>query len=400
MLGPIGKKYQARAENILAQGSTGTNSRRPDQYVKGVYPTHFMRASGCNVWDPDGNKYIDFIGGLGSVILGYNDVRVNEAVRSQIASGLVTGSMPSYLEVEVGEMMADMFNVDRVRFLKTGSEACSAAVRIARAKSNRDIVISEGYHGHHDIFTSMTEPAIGVKDSFKIIHQRQKRITSSSVAAYITEPITLHDTDANRRTMKEKMDDFQRDGVMVIFDEVITGCRVPQGSVGKYWDVWPDISVFGKAIANGYPLAVVGGKQEVMNCGEYFISSTFSSEAVSLAACRATLQELQKLSIQDLCFYAKRFQEQFNNICGGIGVFIEGYGTRGMMNLTNYNTALFCQEACKAGLLFGKAFFYTFAHMEADFEEVVFNIITDIVRRIELGDCSLEGQLPVETFKR
>lgn len=389
-----------RSRAVLAQESTGTNSKRPSQYVEGVYPTHLAKAQGPYVWDTSGNKYIDFVGGLGTIILGYNHPKVTEAVRKAMETGIVSSSLPHALEVEVGEIVQNMFPVcEKVRFLKTGSEACSASARIARAHTRSPKILSRGYHGHHDMWVSLTPPHYGVYDEFKVY----KNLTSGykkNVAAMIVEPLTISDDVSVREKLMENMKFCREIGALMIFDEVVTGCRVEGYSVAQMWGIDADIMCLGKAIANGFPLAIVGGKKDVMDSSEYFISSTYSGEIVSLAACKATLKELQTKNIKDLVFYAKRFLDQFNKICKPISVHINGYGTRGMLEVTDYNTALFMQEACKAGLLFGKAFFYNFAHLESGIEEYVFNIVSDIVEKVKYGNVSLEGEMPKETFAR
>lgn len=395
------KSWENRSKAVLAQGCTGTNSKRPSQYVRGVYPTHCHMANGPYIWGTDNRRYIDFVGGLGTIILGYNHPKVEEAVNEIRSQGVVSGSLPHPIEVETAELIRSMFpQIEKVRFLKTGSEACSAAVRIARAHTDKSYIKSDGYHGHHDLFTSMSPPAYGVKDDFRVM-KAKSRNTYGNMAGHITEPITLSATEKDREKLKEKVLFCRDQKSLVIFDEVITGCRVLQHSVGRMWpEMDPDITVLGKAIANGYPLAIVGGKKRVMDSKEYFISSTFSGEAVSLAACKATLEEIRKKNMKDLWFYAQRFIDNFNEMCRPINVEIEGYGTRGMMRVTNHHTALFMQEACKAGMLFGKAFFYNFSHMENNIEDYVFNLIDDIVTRIRSGAAQLEGELPKETFIR
>jgi len=394
-------EWLSRSENVLAQCSTGTNSKRPSQYVKGVFPTHIVKADGPYIWDTDGRRYIDFVGGLGTIILGYNHPKVTEAVQSQLSEGLVSGSFPSTLEVETAEVVRNMFPwMEKVRFLKTGSEACAAAVRVSRAYNNKLYFMSEGYHGHNDLFTSLTPPAHGVKDTFKIIKNKSRNVFGN-VSGFITEPVMLDDTSDRKNELEKKITWVEDQGGLIIFDEVVTGCRLPHWSVAGMWSMKPDIMVLGKGIANGFPVAVVGGSKKVMDAKEYFISSTFSGEAIGLAACKATLEELRRKSMKDLMFYSKRFMNRFNEICEPINVKIEGYGTRGMISVTDYKTALLMQEMCKAGVIFGKAFFYNFSHFETvGLEEQIFNLLDDVVTRIKTDSVQLEGDLPKETFVR
>lgn len=387
-------KWSKRGENVWAQGYCGTNSKRPTQYPANA-PTFFSRAQGPYVWDVDGKRYVDFVGALGAIILGHDHPKVTEAICKQLSTGYISGSLPHPIEIETAEMIQEMFPAcEKIRFLKNGDDATRAAVRIARSlhSDGNGTVLSEGYHGSSDIWTQLTPPAIGVKDNFRITDRYPP---DHNPEILITEPVALDISDERKKLLSKKLSQH-----ITIFDEIITGCRVPELSVHKWWGLQPDIVCLGKAIANGFPLSVVGGKKEIMDAKEYFISTTFSGEAVSLAACKATLTELKTKSMKDLWYYANRFQTKFNELCGEIGVTIQGYGTRGKMDLTDPKVALFCQEACKAGLFFGKAFFYNFSHMESSVEDLVFNLLNDIVTQIRLGKCKYEGELPQKPFVR
>lgn len=392
-----------RGKKVWAQGFTGTNSKRFTQYPANA-PRFLTKAQGHHVWDESGNQYIDFVGALGTIILGHNHPKVKEAVEAQLNTGYISGTFPHPIEIETAQLIQDMFPAcEKVRFLKNGDDATRAAVRIARAYTEKDRILSEGYHGSSDLWTSLTPPAVGVVDHFKITkapNDHGQYVTTNDHAAYITEAVSLDASEQHKKVLQVQTGFIQQNNVLVIFDEIITGCRVPSYSVHKWWDLKPDLVCLGKAIANGFPLSVVGGKKEIMDAKEYFISTTFSGEAVSLAACKATLTELRSKNIEELWFYANRFQDKFNEICKDIGVSIKGYGTRGSMDLTDPKVALFCQEALKAGLLFGKAFFYNFSHMENHIEDFVFYLISDIVSNIKSGKAKYEGALPVKPFVR
>lgn len=371
---------------MLAQGETGTNSKRPSCYPAN-YPSHLVRGEGAYVYDINKRRYLDFIGSLGANLLGYNHPKVTEAVVVQLRAG-VSYSLPHFLEVEVAELITEMFpQIEKVRFLKTGNEATLAAIRIARSMGLRN-VYSEGYHGWGDAWTSMTPPAKGVVDHLAISNTSQGEIA-------IVEPVQLDTSDDRRRALEEII----RSHKVVIFDEIITGLRVPKHSVGAWFNLKPQITCLGKGLGNGFPLTVVGGTKELMD-SDYFVSSTFSGEAVSLAACYATLNEVRKKGVDNLWYYGNRFQTKFNEICKPIGVKLEGYGTRAMLNTDDPNTPVFMQECLKGGLMFGKAFFFSFAHLEQGIEEYTFNVIVDVVEKILNGKVTLEGPAPVQTFKR
>lgn len=342
------------------------------------------------VWDTDGKKYIDMIGALGANLLGYGHPAVKCAVRYQLEHA-TSMSLPSPLEVEVAEMIQDRIPcAERIRFLKTGNEATLAAVRIARTYApNNGAVVVTGYHGHGDLWTWLTPPRLGIVDMFSV----HADTVSAKDKIWITEPLRLS-PEIDKRSAETT------EAHIRIFDEIITGFRVPKYCVANWWNLQPDLICLGKGLANGLPLSIVAGKKEVMNCGEYFISSTFSGEATALAAAKAVMEILNEKLLDDMYFYGMRLQDRFNELCEPIGTKLEGYGTRAMLNVSHPQTQLLMQEACKAGLLLGKAWFYSLAHLEEDAESSILPLVADIVHRIKGDKVRLEGRAPVETFKR
>lgn len=396
--------YEERARAVWAQNSPATNSKRWSQYVDGVSPKFVVKGQDCYVWDQDGRKYIDFVCGLGAISLGYNHPKVTEAAIRHLKNGVTSGSLPHTLEVEVAELICSIFKVEKVRFGRNGDDSTTGAIRIARAFNERPGIASDGYHGRSDLWVSMTPPAYGVKDQFRI-HPSEaftaKQPSEYDAAAYIFEGLTLRDDKEEVESIKAKIEFFKKTHAVVISDEIVTGCRVERWTANQTFGYEADLVCLGKGIANGFPLSVIAGPKNIMDHTEYFLSSTFGGESLSLAACKATLEEIQQKSLKDLVFYAKRFMSNLNAILKDINVEIKGYGTRGMFPATQIEGALFMQEAAKAGMLFGKAFFYNFSHMEiANLEETVMNLSLDIVKRIKRGDVKLEGKLPQESFKR
>lgn len=377
-----------RSEQAIAHGAL-TNSKRAQCFVKGVYPTHLREGKGCYVWDTLGNRYIDFICGLGSSILGYANEEVNGAMMAQLRRGS-TFSLGTELEVLVAEKVKELFPfIEKVRILKTGTDACNAALRIARTKTGRGSVISNGYHGWGDEFTSLTPPAHGVVGSYKIAKEGE---INSDTAALIVEPVITDATPERVNTLREMRKECTRTGAMLIFDEIITGMRFPKFGVSNYFGIEPDILCLGKAIANGMPVSIIAGKTDVMECDDYFVSSTFAGETVSLAAALKTMGLLQtKFKLEYLWQEGKKFQDRFNSIAPEL-ISIEGYPTRGVFKGEMFHKALFWQEACKAGLLFGPSFFFNFSHI--DVADQVISSCEGILRRIKTGSVVLEGELP------
>lgn len=382
-------EYAARADGAIAQLAL-TNSKRPKSFIQGVFPTHLTRASGAYTWDTQGNKYIDFIAGLGSSVLGHANEEVNKAIIEQVSKGH-TLSLGTTLELDLAEKVKTLFPViERLRFLKTGSCATAAAIKIARAYTGRDFILSDGYHSWHDSFTSLTPPAHGVWKNQGVLKMTSD-MDLDGAAAVIIEPIITDYSDARIAYLRKLRETCTKKGVLLIFDEIITGFRFPKFSVSNFLDIKPDLICLGKGMANGLPISVVGGSKEIMNCAnEWFISSTFAGETLSMAAASKTIDLLQtKFKTDELWTAGGEFNYKFNEIAPDI-VKLEGYPTRGVFKGTHENLDLFRQEACKAGILLSTSFFFNFSHMPL--AEHVLSSFRDILIRIKTGSVKLEGE--------
>lgn len=387
--------WSVRQRTSIAQGAL-TNSKRPECFVNGVYPQHLVKGQGCRVYDDLGNVFVDYICGLGSNLLGYANAQVNAAVweRAQLGATL---SLSTPLEIEVAELVKMQFPfIDRMKFLKTGSDACSAAIRIARAATGKRVVISDGYHGWHDDFVSLTPPALGVPYRDWIRSLDGSKYDKDDIAAVIIEPVNLDYSPERIEWLRTIREETANAGVLLIFDEVITGFRFPQGSVYKYTGVEPDLICLGKAMGNGLPISCVGGPTKIMECGEYFVSSTFAGETLSLAAAKAVLTLIgDKYRIEDLWEHGGMFLKKFNSIWPE-KLTIQGYPSRGAFKGDDVVKALFWQEAVKAGLLFGPSWFYSFAHIGTN--DMVISSCEDILHKIKMGEVRLEGEMPKAPF--
>jgi len=386
-----------RAQECIAQ-SYLTNSKRPESLVKGVYPTHIRRGQGCFLWDHSGKKYLDFVTGLGTNIIGYGHDRVNAAISAQLAHGY-SHSLATHLELEAAEKLKELFPfVDAVKWLKTGSDACLAAVKIARAATGKNIVLSDGYHGWGDDFVSLTPPATGVppRDWIGKLSEREHWLSQPDVAAVIVEPVITDASDARREWLQQLRADCTKNGVLLIFDEIITGFRWPKFSVAECWGITPDLICLGKAIANGMPLACVGGKYAVMNCGEYFISSTYAGETLSLAAAKEVMTLLQTTyECSWLWANGQRFLDEFNSLLPD-RITLEGYPSRSAFKGDPLTRALFMQECCRAGMLVGPSFWMNYPLIDEAKNAMV--SIRAIMERIKRGEVKLDGELPKSPF--
>jgi len=291
-------------------GFTSTGSKRPDAMFGS--PALITRASGCRVWDPDGREYVDYVMALGAVALGYGHRAVNRAAEAAIAAGVV-GPLPPVAEEQLAEALAERIPwLERVRFLKTGAEAVAAAVRLARVATGREQVLGCGYHGWLDWCQGATEgvPA-GVRELFaelpfndvaagrEMIRERAARL-----AAVVVEPLIV--SEPTREWLQMLRAETERVGAVLIFDEIKTAFRLAIGGAVARYEIRPapDLVVLGKALANGFPLAVVGGRADLMaTAARTWISSTLATEGVSLAAARATLEVFVR---EDVCGHLHR----------------------------------------------------------------------------------------------
>ena len=298
--------FLQRAEAIIPLGSQ-TFSKSRTQYPVGVSPLFIDRAKGSYVWDLDGNRYIDLVNSLAAITLGYNNKYVNRAVSRQLKKGTLF-SLPGVLETEVAEQIVELVpSAEMVRFAKNGTDATSAAIRLARAYTGRDHVIFCGYHGWQDWFVGATTKNKGVPQAVSMLTHKfnyndLESLTNlfsafpNQIAAVILEP--MNSTYPKQGFLEGVRELTQKNGSILIFDEVVTGFRFDIGGAQKLFDVTPDLTALGKGMANGHPLSAVVGKREIMNEMEnIFFSGTFGGELLSLASAKATIELYKKIDV-------------------------------------------------------------------------------------------------------
>lgn len=382
-----------RSLRSIAQGAL-TNSKRPESFVFGQYPTHLTKGEGCHVYDTRNNKYVDYICGLGTNLIGYGNDKIANVIYEYYKSGSSL-SLSSTLEIEYAEFLKNYFPLDKIKILKTGSEACSASLKIARGYNKKSLVLSEGYHGWHEEFNSLIPPAIGCPNSFNIQKfETIEQLESGHVSAFILEPINLELNDERINFLHKVREICTKNKIVLIFDETITGCRFPKLSVSRYLGINPDLIILGKAIGGGLPLSIVGGSKEIMDGSEYFVSSTFAGDRIALSASLTLLKELTSMSVINFWDRGFRFIEKFNSLSKLVQ--IKGYNTRGIFEGHDVVKAMFYQEAIRSKILFGPSWFYNFLH--ADYDEIVLNTCKDIFVKIQNRQVTLNGQLPKSPF--
>jgi glutamate-1-semialdehyde 2,1-aminomutase/spore coat polysaccharide biosynthesis protein SpsF len=302
------QRWLARSREVIP-GASQTMSKGPTQWVQGVAPSFVVRGQGARVQDVDGRWYLDLPAALGPIILGYGHPGVDAAIRAQLDDG-ITFTLPHPLEVEVAERIQALVPcAERVRFGKSGSDATSAAVRVARAATGRDHVVVAGYHGWHDWYVGSTSRRRGVPEAvaaltttvapWDLAALRAALVGhAGEVACVVVEPIGTREPGDGE--LQAIVDLAHEHGALAVFDEVISGFRVGLGGAQERYGAVPDLAAFGKALGNGMPISALAGRAEVMEVlDDVFFSGTHGGEALSLAAARATLDVLQAEPVHD-----------------------------------------------------------------------------------------------------
>ncbi len=296
--------WRSRAAAVIP-GGTSTGSKRPDAMFGAGQPgpTHITDALGCRIRTTDGNWLIDLTAALGAVSLGYADAAVTEAVTRAASRGPAAG-LPYVEEVTLAERLRDVLpSAEQTRFLKSGAEACAAAVRIARAHTGRDLVFGSGYFGWLDWWAAAAGVPAGAHADYRHLPFNDRETwrgalhaAGDTLAAVMIEPLV--EVLADAEWLRELRAHCDAVGAVLIFDEVKTGFRLHRGGAQTVLGVTPDLTTLGKAIANGYPLAAVTGRATVMHAVQKtWISSTLSTELVSLAAAHAVLDHHAQVDV-------------------------------------------------------------------------------------------------------
>jgi glutamate-1-semialdehyde 2,1-aminomutase len=409
-----------RAELTIPLGSQ-TFSKSRTQYPVGISPLFIKKAKGCHVWDLDGNKYIDLVSALASVTLGYGDSRVNTAVRKQLRRG-VSFSLPGTLEAEVAEMICHLVpSAEMVRFGKNATDVTTAAVRLARAYTGKDRVVVCGYHGWQDWFIGSTSRNKGVPKAtsdltevfkYNDLESLRKILSEKNdVACVVMEP--MNSSFPNPGFLEGVRELTKNHGVVLVFDETITGFRFSEGGAQELFNVIPDISTFGKGIANGFPLSVISGKREIMmEMEEIFFSGTFGGELLSLAAAKSVLElHINREVISQLEQIGLDLQNRVNSAVSQTDtqelLSLSGHPTWIFLNwreIDGYSADLlktyFMQEMFQKGILILGTHNVNLAHTQRNLEKIeesYLSVLSSISNGIKQGD--LQSKLKVAPLR-
>lgn len=366
------QEYLERAMKVTP-GAAQTLSKSPKRFPQGAFPVAVSYGEGARIFDLDGNAYVDWIGALGAVPLGYSQGKLYTEVLSQYDLGAAF-SLPHKSEVELAERLCTKIPcAEMVRFVNSGSEATEAAIRTARIATGRDMILTvkSGYHSWHSWFQAVKDWHPGVPDAYtQVIHGlpyndlsawRQSfevcDVDGYKVAAVILEPCLFEKpADGFLQGMRDLCTEH---GAVLIFDEMVTGYRWALAGGQEYFKVTPDLATYGKGMANGLPIGMLCGKREYMQHAE-LISGTFGGNAVSLAAANAVLDVYESEPvIKTMWKRGQELQDYFNSaaalcnanaVCDGYAVkprFKFDYGEK-----SNLAMSLFLQETAAGGALF------------------------------------------------
>ena len=299
--------------NKIIPWSTQTNAKRPKKFMGETMPLFIERGKGIKCVSSDGREYDDYFCACGPIILGYSYARVNEAAKKAIDAGVVF-SMASTMEYELAQKFVSLIpSLEWVRFMKTGNDATSAAVRIARAYTGKEKILQCGYHGWSDWYQSAAgaRKAQGVPDfnsdyavafEYNNFEQVKKIVENDgNIAGIILTPFDWK-TEPKDNFLNKLRELCTKCDIPLIFDEVLTGFRMGlRGAQGEF-GVNADIVCYAKAISNGFPLSVIAGAKkfgDVWDKDKTLITTTYAGEIVSIAASLATLGELAEKNVND-----------------------------------------------------------------------------------------------------
>lgn len=431
-ISPETRSLQRRAHDLIP-GGAHTYAKGDDQYPA-IAPPFIARGDGCHVWDLDGNEYIEYGMGLRSVGLGHAFPRVIEAVRNELSNGS-NFTRPSPLEVEAAEKFLQCITTaEMVKFAKNGSDATTAAVKLARACTRRDLVAICGdqpFFSTDDWFIGATGMPAGIPQSVRELTVKFGFNDAASLEnLFLSRPGEIACVILEAETACAPRPGFLADvrelcnrfGALMVLDEMITGFRWDVGGAQRVHDIVPDLSTFGKAIANGFPLAALAGKREFMERGGlrhaedrvFLLSTTHGAETHSLAAGIATMRVYQdEPVIETLYARGHRLKRGVEGVVQNHGVqeYLQVLGrpcnlvfaTRGPDRLPSQEfRTLFMQELIANGVL-APSFVVSYSHTDDDIDrtiEAVDSAAAVYARALEDGASQyLEGR-PVKPVFR
>ncbi len=419
----------------LIPGGSQLLSKRSEMFLPDQWPSYYKKAKGVEIWDLDNNKFIDMtIMGVGACTLGYSDPDVDKAVIKAIGEGsMATLNCPE--EVELAELLIELHPwAESARFARTGGEVMAIAVRIARAHTKKDKIAFCGYHGWHDWYLSSNladnanldghllpgldpngVPRGLLKTSlpfeYNKIEQLETLVKENDIGVIVVEPLR-HQEPKNDflKRIREISDEI---GAVLIFDEITSGWRLIVGGAHLTFNVNPDMMVVGKAMSNGYPMAAVIGKGNIMDAAQTsFISSTYWTERIGPTAALATIRKMQRKNVPaHLDIIGEIISRGWEKLAKDHSLDIEILPPNALTTFTFNNEnaqelkTLFTQEMLKKGYLASSSVYVSYSHTKKIVEDYlnavdeVFNIIAQGIKENKIPDL-LEGPVAHSGFQR
>ncbi len=426
-----------RRAKVIIPGGTQLLSKRPELHLPDQWPSYYSRTKGVEVWDLDGQHYIDMgINGIGACVLGAADPDVDAAVRKAIDAGTAsTLNCPE--EVELAELLCSLHPwASQVRYARGGGEAMAVAIRIARAFRGKEKIAFCGYHGWHDWYLSANLAEDDVLDGHLLPGLEPKGVPrglmgtmlpfryneieelkaiiakhGKELAAIVMEP--LRERGPENDFLKQIRALATETGAVLVFDEVTSGLRLACGGAHLILDVEPDIAVFAKAIGNGYPIAAIIGRSNVMQAAQdTFISSTNWTERIGPSAALATIRKFQAKNVHEhLVHIGKLVQEGWRRSASRAGLPIHVSGIEPLSHfeieskLGQAPRTLFTQLMLERGFLALSSLYTTYAHTDghvAEYLAAISEVFPLIVQAITEGtvEKQLKGGIAQQGFRR
>lgn len=405
----VSDEWYARAVEVMTP-PTQVLAKGTTQYVNGVAPKFIQRAEGATVWDVDGNAFLDYSMAVGPISLGYRHPEVDAAIHSQLDEG-ITFSLVHPLEVEVSELLTRVIpSAEAVRFAKSGAEATSAAVRLARAATGRERVVTCGYHGWHDWYIGTLPRNAGVPAAVRDLVstfayndlESLRSAVDEETAAVILEPMTFEHPQPG--FLEGVVDIAHARGALVIFDEIWTGFRWAVGGAQQAYGVLPDLTTVSKGMGNGMPIAALVGRRDLMEflVDDVFFFSTFGGETLSLAASKRTIEIMIRDDVPAmLAASGQRLMEGFDAACRQAGmesiVSCVGHPARSLVVFHPLGgdpllqKSFVQQELIRRGILWSGFHIICAAHTVADIDRTVeayAEVLIELAEAISTGTLS------------
>ena len=340
-------------KRALKSISGGVNSPVRSFKNVGGEPIFFDHAKGCHLYDVDGNRFIDYVGSWGPMILGHSANVTQKSILTQLEKATSFGA-PTLIEIELAEKIIELVpSIEKVRMMNSGTEATMTAIRLARGFTGRDIVIKfEGcYHGHADVLLAKAGSGVltlGIPDTpgipesvtrntivvpFNDIEAVKETFSNhaNQIAAVIVEPVAgnmgcIPPAPGYLETLREIT---EQDGSLLIFDEVMTGFRLSKGGAQEVYRIKPDLTALGKIIGGGLPVGALGGSSQIMEhlapLGPVYQAGTLSGNPLAMSAGFSVLNQLEDKMYQDL-------KETTENFCLGLREIFETYSCKVSIN--------------------------------------------------------------------